>query len=115
MWFHSKRPSNAHDRQGEAHQAQVTHPFHPLHGRTFEVIDRRHGQSGECVYLEVDTVRVERVPTAWTSLCSADPFLRVAAGRSLFRVEDLVRLAELVAQIADVEQAPGGNEGPSDA
>ena len=58
---------------------------------------------------------MERLPTAWTSLGCADPFLRMAAGRSLFRVEDLVRLAELVAQIADVEQAPGGNEGPGDA
>jgi hypothetical protein len=76
----------------------VTHPFHPLHGRTFEVVERRRCQDGEYVSLAVDGARLERLPAAWTSLGFQEPFLVMAAGRSLFRVDDLAQLAELVAQ-----------------
>ncbi len=44
-----KPPRNAHDWRAEAHQARVTHPFHPLHGRTLAVVDRRRAQDGEYV------------------------------------------------------------------
>jgi hypothetical protein len=43
---------------------------------------------------------VERLPAAWTSLGDVEPFVELSAGRALFRVDDLVRLAELVAEIA---------------
>jgi hypothetical protein len=37
------------------------------------------------------------IPLAWTDAAGqADPFVALAAGRSLFRVEDLVRLAEMI-------------------
>jgi len=36
--------------------------------------------------------RVRSLPTAWTSLAAADPFVRLSAGRSFFRTEDLVAL-----------------------
>ena len=39
------------------------------------------------------------VPASWTSLASTDPFTVVAAGRSLFRVDDLLELAALVAAL----------------
>jgi hypothetical protein len=38
------------------------------------------------------------LPTAWTSLAPPDPFVRASAGRSHFRVEDLLRLAALIAE-----------------
>jgi hypothetical protein len=34
------------------------------------------------------------VPTAWTDAAPADPFVVVAAGRSLFRVVDLLELSQ---------------------
>jgi hypothetical protein len=37
------------------------------------------------------------LPRAWTDAADVDPFVVVAAGRSAFRVEDLVVLVELVA------------------
>ena len=93
----------------------MTHPFHPLHGRTLDIVDRRRRQDGEYVYLEVDTQRVVRLPAAWTSLGAVDPIVMLAAGRSLFRAEDLARLAEVVAQIASVERAPARGGGQGDA
>ena len=91
----------------------MTHPFHPLRGRTLEVVDCRRCQDGEYVYVEVDSRRVERLPAAWTSLGCVDPVVTVAAGRSWFRADDLARLAEIVAAIACAEHAPsdGGGKG----
>lgn len=40
------------------------------------------------------------IPTAWTSLAAADPFVVLSAGRSLFRIEDLLTLASLVRKLS---------------
>jgi hypothetical protein len=37
------------------------------------------------------------MPRAWTDLGDEDPFVTVAAGRSAFRVEDLLAVVELIA------------------
>ena len=37
------------------------------------------------------------VPIGWTDAAPADPYVSLGRGRSRFRVEDLLRLAELVA------------------
>jgi len=84
---------------------QVTHPFHPLYGGTFAVVDRRRCHE-EYLYLEVSSERVERVLAGWTSLGVVDPFVKLSAGRSLFRVDDLLRLTELVAEIGAVVPQP---------
>ena len=36
------------------------------------------------------------LPASWTSVAAVDPFVAISAGRSPFRVVDLLRLAELV-------------------
>jgi len=77
----------------------VTHPFHPLHGQVFEVVDRRRVKSGEDrLYLQVGPEQVVTVPAAWTTLGPPDPLVELGGGRALFRAEDLVRLCELVAE-----------------
>lgn len=86
-------------RAAEDGRARVTHPFHPLFDQVFEVVDRRRLVCGERLYLEVEPGRVESVPVGWTSQAVADPFVTMAAGRSLFHVDDLVRLGDLVAQL----------------
>ncbi len=93
----------------------MTHPFHPLRGRTLDVVDRRRCQDGEYVYVEVDGQRVERLPSAWTSLGCVDPVVTIAAGRSLFRADDLARLAEIVAAVACAERAPRDGGGKKHA
>ena len=39
------------------------------------------------------------VPASWTDIIAADPVVQVAAGRALFRAEDLLELAQLVQRL----------------
>ena len=74
----------------------MTHPFHPLHGREFELLQSRLCRGIERVdYIDADGV-VRSLAAAWTSAGAEDPFLIVAAGRSAFRVPDLLALAALL-------------------
>jgi hypothetical protein len=47
--------------------------------------------------------RVGSLPTAWTSLAAADPFVHASAGRSFFRTEDLLVLISLIRRLARSE------------
>lgn len=76
---------------------RVTHPFHPLRGREFELVDRRTTWGEDRVYYK-DGEALRRLPASWTSAAAADPFVTLSAGRSLFRVEDLLSLSTLIAR-----------------
>lgn len=56
-------------------------------------------------YRERDTRRVRSVPACWTDVAGVDPCVALAAGRSRFRVEDLLLLVHLLSQ------GDGGGEG----
>lgn len=43
--------------------------------------------------------RVCSLPAAWTSVVAPDPYVVLSAGRSLFRPQDLVRLAARVRRL----------------
>jgi uncharacterized protein DUF5372 len=38
------------------------------------------------------------LPASWTDIIEVDPFVAMSAGRSLFRVTDLLELAKLVGE-----------------
>jgi hypothetical protein len=78
----------------------VTHPFHPLCGKTFEYLGRREAWGEERVYVTDADGRLRLFPATWTDAAAPDPFVVRAAGRCAFRAEDLVRLAGLVAALA---------------
>ena len=44
--------------------------------------------------------RLCSLPLAWTNLAFTDPFVSLAAGRSAFRVTDLLELVRLIAFLA---------------
>jgi hypothetical protein len=50
-----------------------------------------------CFYDEQGRLRA--VPATWTSVVEPDPFVTLAAGRCLFRVTDLLRLADLLERL----------------
>lgn len=50
----------------------------------------------ERVTLEHPDGSLVSVPINWTDAAPADPYLELGCGRSLFRVEDLVALAQLI-------------------
>ena len=77
----------------------VTHPFHPLNGRTFDLLEIKLCWGEMRVYWLDEAGGVRRIPLCWTSLETPDPFVAVSAGRSAFRVLDLLALSDLVASL----------------
>jgi len=78
---------------------RITHVFHPQYGHEFRLADRRNAWGEDRVYFYDDAGVLRRLPTAWTSAASPDPFVEISAGRSHFRIEDLLQLAALIAQL----------------
>jgi hypothetical protein len=76
----------------------VTHVFHPLYGRELGLIDKYLAWGEDRVCFRDDKGGLRFLPTAWTSLAPLDSFVQMSAGRSHFRVEDLLRLTTLIAQ-----------------
>jgi len=84
-----------------------THPFHPLLGREFDIVLRRHSWGLEWVYYHEDDGRLRSVPTSWTDLAETDPFVVMAAGRSPFRPDDLLRLTQLIRECQEALDRTG--------
>jgi hypothetical protein len=79
---------------------RVTHPFHPLSGKSLACVGERYNRSGTWLVLEVDAGSWFLVPRHWTDRVAPDPEVVLGEGRALFRVPDLVELAGLVARLA---------------
>ena len=82
---------------------RITHPFHPLHGREFVLVERRNAWGEERVCFHDDAGRLRRLPAAWTSAAAPNAFEALSAGRSHFRVEDLLRLVALIARQSEIQ------------
>ncbi len=80
---------------------RVIHPFHPLRDREFELIERRNCWGSDRVWWVDGSGRVRSLPAAWTSEAEEDAFVAVSGGRSAFRPEDLLALADLLAGMAE--------------
>jgi hypothetical protein len=74
----------------------ITHPFHPQYCKQYGLIGYRRSWGHECVDLHDEQDEVITVPIGWTDAAEPDPFVVVSAGRSNFRVQDLVRLVHLI-------------------
>lgn len=74
----------------------MTHPFHPLRGREFDLVTYRQNWGEDRVYFHDDQGHLRALSAGWTSLGAEDPFVAVSAGRSAFRTVDLVELVGLI-------------------
>jgi hypothetical protein len=75
----------------------VTHPFHPLAGRSLELVKRRRFWGADLVIVFDDGGDVLSLPAAWTDAVAADPFVVVSAGRCPYHIEGLLELSVLAA------------------
>ena len=75
---------------------RVTHPFHPLFGREFTLVEYRCSWREYRVWFYDDRNDLRSLPAEWTSVGHADPVVEVGAGRSPFRALDLLSLADLI-------------------
>jgi hypothetical protein len=79
---------------------RVTHRFHPLFGRVFPFVKRHRSWEHDRVYVTGDGGVLLSLPVEWTDLAGEDPFVVVAGGRSPFRTQDLLDLADLIATLS---------------
>jgi len=70
-----------------------------LSGQDFDVASHRKYFTEERVYFFDRAVRYRSIPAQFTSLAPQDPFLAMSAGRSHFRVVDLLELGELLEKL----------------
>ena len=78
---------------------RITHPFHPLFGQEIDCVERRIHWSDDLIFYRDRLGYVTALPTRWTSVETEDPFLVVSAGRSHFRVTDLIDLVSMITEI----------------
>ena len=83
-------------RDLQAETFLVTHPYHPLLGKQFELVNYTFCWGEARVYFHDDRDRLCSMPAIWTSVGVVDPFVEVSAGRSPFRVGDLLELQRII-------------------
>ena len=87
----------------------MTHPFHPLSGKVFELVTCHRNWGEGLVYYHDEVGKLCSLPLKWTSLAPIDPFVSLSAGRAAFRVSDLLELSRMLASLK------GGQEEGRDA
>ena len=76
-----------------------------MHGRKFELVDRRQTWGEDRVYYQ-DGRQLKRMPASWTSAVAPNLFVAISAGRALFQVTDLLELASLLSRQREVQPPP---------
>jgi hypothetical protein len=74
----------------------VTHPFHPLADREFDLVVRKHTWAEDRVFFFEDNGQLSSLPAGWTDVDPVDPFVAIAAGRSALRIDELLALVSLL-------------------
>jgi hypothetical protein len=88
--------SNAPHRDAQNRCFRVIHPYHPLFERVFELVTCRQNWGEDRVWFYDREGHLTSIPTSWTDVAVLDPLVVVAAGRSMFRVTDLLELARRI-------------------
>ncbi|HEY7393082.1 MAG TPA: DUF5372 family protein [Bryobacteraceae bacterium] len=74
----------------------ITHPFHPLRGKHFELIEHRCIFAESFLYFHDDSGQLREIPAIWTDFVKRDVFVEMAAGRSALHPDSLLEIADLV-------------------
>ena len=75
---------------------RITHPFHPYRDRSLSLVTTRQNWGEDILYYHDQQGRLASVPARWTDTVPPDPVVSISAGRSPFRLEDLLELTRLV-------------------
>jgi uncharacterized protein DUF5372 len=75
---------------------RIIHPFHPLTGNEFEMVARERSWGEDRVFYYAPDGRLKSFLATITDAFPVDVFTRISAGRSTFRVDDLLELRELL-------------------
>ena len=76
---------------------RVAHPFHPLFCQEFESIGRKRLNGRNHFVFFHNNGKKTTIPVKWTDAPEEeDAYVVISAGRSYFRVEDLIGLSDLL-------------------
>jgi hypothetical protein len=78
-----------------ASRFRITHPFHPHVGAEYELVTRKLTWGEDRVFYYDANGKLKSLLTNVTDVVSKNAFDCVSAGRSAFRVEDLLELRRL--------------------
>jgi len=79
---------------------RITHPYHPLSGREFQLVEYRRDWGREHAVFYDENGDLVAVPVDWTDLAeAADPFVTLSEGRALGRPVDLLALRALIEEV----------------
>jgi len=78
---------------------EVTHPFHPKRGMRFFLLTRRQNWGEDRVMYYDTNGRLCSILSSWTNVPDQDLFDQTSAGRSWFRVDDLLNLSILIDEL----------------
>jgi len=81
-------------------QVGITHPFHPLSGKRFDLIEHRCSFGLSLLYFHDDYGRLREIPAVWTDFETGDAWVELAAGRSPLHAECLLELADWMQPLA---------------
>lgn len=94
LWLES---STAADANALSRRFKITHPFHPWSGQEFELVTYLQTWGEYRVYFhQKESEHLVSIPASWTDVVAEDPLVQLAADRALFRVPDLIELAQMV-------------------
>jgi hypothetical protein len=72
----------------------------------FELVAYKSAWGEDRVYFYYEEQQLIALPASWTDVVATDPSVSIAAGRALFRANDLLELVGLVRRLAS---KGGGN------
>jgi hypothetical protein len=79
--------------------AEITHPFHPLHGKSFPILKSRFVAGIETLILQDSSRGTFAVPKEWTDRADPSPHNSLHNQASLFAAHCLLALVALVQEL----------------
>jgi len=87
---------------------EITHPFHPKRGSKYVLVTRQcNWGEDRMLFFDADG-RLRSMLASWTSVAEQDEFAQGAAGRSWFRIDDLLRLRAVLDELGVPGRRGGG-------
>ena len=77
----------------------VTHPFHPLFGQELELVSYSLCWGEGRAYFYDREEQLRSLPASWTNVGPQDVFVELSAGRSPFRLVDLLELGSFLREM----------------
>ena len=102
--FRQQSHSTASHQSLDNKTFRIIHPFHPYRNIEFEIDHVKRIAYESRVFFFNTKGRKSSVPLNWTDIGPKDPFVVVSAGRSLYRVEDLLGLVRLIEEISGAKR-----------